>query len=119
MESKGLGDSIAKITHALGIDKLAEKVAHALGEEDCGCDRRRAKLNELVPYVNIPEEHYIFTEPKLFEVLECINIDGTEYNQGERILVDPSRPIYYHLKSLLIEEKIKRWHFENCKEKSS
>jgi hypothetical protein len=49
-ESKGLGDTIAKVTHALKLDVLAEKVANAMGEEDCGCNRRREKLNELFPY---------------------------------------------------------------------
>lgn len=48
--SEGLGDTIAKVTNALGIDKLAEKVAHLAGKEDCGCNRRREKLNELFPY---------------------------------------------------------------------
>ena len=49
-ESKGLGDTIAKITHATGLDVVAEKVAKAMGKEDCGCNRRREKLNELFPY---------------------------------------------------------------------
>ena len=49
-ESKGLGDTIAKITYATGLDVVAEKVAHAMGKEDCGCNRRREKLNELFPY---------------------------------------------------------------------
>jgi hypothetical protein len=55
-ESKGLGDTIAKVTHVLKLDVLAEKVAHAMGEEDCGCKRRREKLNELFPYKK-PEEN--------------------------------------------------------------
>ena len=55
-ESKGLGDTIAKVTHVLKLDVLAEKVAHALGEEDCGCKRRREKLNEISPYKK-PEEN--------------------------------------------------------------
>lgn len=55
-ESKGLGDTIAKVTHVLKLDVLAEKVAHALGEEDCGCKRRREKLNEIFPYKK-PEEN--------------------------------------------------------------
>ena len=50
LESKGLGDTVAKITHALKIDVLADKIAKALGEEDCGCKRRQDKLNELFPY---------------------------------------------------------------------
>jgi hypothetical protein len=49
-ESKGLGDTVAKITHALGLDVVAEKVAEAVGAEDCGCKSRQEKLNELVPY---------------------------------------------------------------------
>jgi hypothetical protein len=49
-QSEGLGDTIAKVTNALGIDKLAEEVAQAMGKEDCGCNKRRKKLNEMFPY---------------------------------------------------------------------
>jgi hypothetical protein len=49
-ESKGLGDTIAKVTHAVGLDKVAESVAHAMGKEDCGCNKRRDMLNDLFPY---------------------------------------------------------------------
>jgi hypothetical protein len=49
-ESKGLGDTIAKVTNALGIDKLAEEVAQAMGKSDCGCKKRQQKLNDLFPY---------------------------------------------------------------------
>lgn len=49
-DSAGLGDTIAKVTHALGIDKVAESVASAVGKGDCGCNKRREKLNELFPY---------------------------------------------------------------------
>jgi hypothetical protein len=50
MKSQGLGDTIAKITKFFYIDKLADKIAHLLGYEDCGCTRRKNKLNKLVPY---------------------------------------------------------------------
>ena len=50
LESKGLGDTIAKITHATGLDKVADAVAKMAGKEDCGCGRRRQTLNELFPY---------------------------------------------------------------------
>ena len=40
-QSQGLGDTIAKFTHATGLDVVADKVAKALGAEDCGCNRRR------------------------------------------------------------------------------
>lgn len=55
-ESKGLGDTVAKVTHVLKLDILAEKVANALGEEDCGCNRRREKLNEMFPYKKKEQE---------------------------------------------------------------
>ena len=48
--SEGLGDTIAKVTNALGIDKLAEKIAHLFGKEDCGCERRKNKLNKWFPF---------------------------------------------------------------------
>jgi len=45
-KSKGLGDSIEKITQATGIKKLVEKY----GPSDCGCAQRRNKLNKMFPY---------------------------------------------------------------------
>ena len=48
--SKGLGDTVAKITHATGIDKLAEVAAKMLGKDDCGCKKRQELLNEKFPY---------------------------------------------------------------------
>lgn len=49
-ESQGFGDTIAKVTNALGIDKLAEEVAQSMGKSDCGCKKRQQKLNEMFPY---------------------------------------------------------------------
>ena len=49
-ESKGLGDSIAYLTNLLKLDKAVKLVTEALGGEDCGCERRREKLNEIFPY---------------------------------------------------------------------
>ena len=48
MKSKGLGDTVEKITKATGIDKVAKFI---LGE-DCGCEERKQKLNKLFPYKN-------------------------------------------------------------------
>ena len=45
---KGLGDSIEKITKATGIADVVKFVSG----EDCGCDERKEKLNELFPYKN-------------------------------------------------------------------
>jgi hypothetical protein len=45
-KSRGLGDTIEKITKATGIKKLVEFVAG----EDCGCEDRKQKLNALFRY---------------------------------------------------------------------
>jgi len=54
---EGLGDSIEKITEATGIKKVVEFVAG----EDCGCDKRKEKLNKLFRYRNpncLTEDEY-------------------------------------------------------------
>ena len=50
-KSKGLGDTVAKITKATGIKKVVDKVSKITGK-DCGCDKRKETLNELFPYNN-------------------------------------------------------------------
>lgn len=47
--SKGLGDTIEKITEATGIKAVVEVFAKATGI-DCGCEERKTKLNNLIPY---------------------------------------------------------------------
>jgi len=47
-KSKGLGDTISKITKATGIKKVVEKFTPE--GKDCGCDKRQEKLNEVFPY---------------------------------------------------------------------
>jgi len=51
MKSRGLGDSIHKITKATGIKSLVDRGSKALGK-DCGCDKKRDTLNRLIPYKN-------------------------------------------------------------------
>jgi hypothetical protein len=41
---KGLGDTIEKITTATGIKKAVDTVSKATGK-DCGCGKRKEKLN--------------------------------------------------------------------------
>ena len=47
MKSKGLGDSIERITEITGIKKVVEKVT---GKKDCGCNKRKETLNKKFPY---------------------------------------------------------------------
>lgn len=50
-KSKGLGDTIEKITTATGIKAVVKAVAG----DDCGCDERKEKLNKMFPYRREPE----------------------------------------------------------------
>ena len=49
-KSRGFGDTVAKFTEATGVDKLV----HFIAGEDCGCDKRKEKLNKIFPY-KVPE----------------------------------------------------------------
>ena len=65
-KSKGFGDTIAKITSATGLDKVADKIAKMAGKEDCGCGRRKDILNEIFPYTTdngIATGSVVNTEP--------------------------------------------------------
>ena len=56
-KSKGLGDTVEKLMKITGVDKLVKFVAG----EDCGCDERKDKLNDLFRYKNplcLNEEEY-------------------------------------------------------------
>ena len=56
-KSTGLGDTVEKVLEATGIASVAKFV---LGE-DCNCEERKKKLNELFPYRNtncLTEEEY-------------------------------------------------------------
>ena len=45
-KAQGLGDTVENVLESTGIAKVAKFI---LGE-DCGCDQRKAKLNNLFPY---------------------------------------------------------------------
>lgn len=48
-KSRGLGDTIEKITTATGIKKVVEAVAKKVGHP-CGCGKRQETLNRVFPY---------------------------------------------------------------------
>jgi len=51
LKSRGLGDTIEKVTKATGIKKAVDTVSKATGKP-CGCKGRRDTLNRMFPYDN-------------------------------------------------------------------
>jgi len=51
MKSKGLGDSIEKVTKATGIKTMVDTISEGLNIP-CGCQGRKDALNKLFPYKN-------------------------------------------------------------------
>ena len=47
--SIGLGDTVEKITKAVGIKKVMESIQSKTGK-DCGCKKRKDALNKAFPY---------------------------------------------------------------------
>ena len=45
----GLGDVVADVTNITRIDRLAKMYEEITGKP-CGCEERREKLNQLVPF---------------------------------------------------------------------
>jgi len=77
--AKGFGDTVEKITKATGIKKVVDTVADAL-DTDCGCDKRKKKLNDLFPYLM----------PELLTEDEFNFLDLTFKNESNQIK-DPDR----------------------------
>jgi hypothetical protein len=51
-KSKGLGDTIQKITDATGLSALTNMLEEKGVIKDCGCNKRKKKLNKIFPYKN-------------------------------------------------------------------
>ena len=50
-KSKGLGDTIEKITKVTGIKKVVDTVSKVV-DKNCNCGERKDTLNRLFPYNN-------------------------------------------------------------------
>ena len=83
-KSKGLGDTIAKFTHATKLDKVAEAVAKLAGLEGCGCDERKQYLNELFPYGKI----------RKFKMLNNYELNGIKYKKDQVIEISKDDDLY-------------------------
>ena len=124
-KSKGLGDTIAKITNATGLDKVADAVAKAAGAEDCGCNKRRKTLNEIFPYTkptppkkSTPYRDFdgwadSFSIEGNYEVLQEINVKGIipdveTLNKGTILTIDKNHPLYSTIKHYYKHKIIKK-----------
>lgn len=75
-QSKGLGDTIEKITEVTGIKKAVEVFSRFTGM-DCGCDERKAKLNKKFPYKVecLREDEYNYLKTFFSEVKGTVNVE--------------------------------------------
>ena len=92
-QSKGVGDTVAKITKATGVDKLVKFIAG----EDCGCDERQVKLNKLFTYKKInciSEDDYTYlndfinSNPRKVthnQKVRLIKIHNNVFNMNQRV----------------------------------
>lgn len=98
-ESKGLGDTIAKITEFTGIKTIVDKTTELLGIEDCGCNRRRDILNNLIPYGNNLTPQEVTEQPEddlkygIYVFQKMSIIDNDPYNIGDRIYIENENDI--------------------------
>ena len=49
-KSKGLGDTVQKFTNATGISAFTNMLQEKGVIKDCGCNKRKEKLNKMFPY---------------------------------------------------------------------
>ncbi len=97
-ESEGLGDTIAKVTNFLGIDKVAEGLAKLAGKEDCGCNRRRELLNELFPYTYTVRE---------FKVVKDFTHGTNLYKEGMTLHITKESTLHRNVLNLVRDGMIK------------
>jgi len=82
-QSTGLGDTIKKVTSALGIDKAVKYIFDKAGR-DCGCDARQEMLNQKFKY-DVPkcleEDEYNYLKENLLKFKQRNVISGQEQKQ--------------------------------------
>lgn len=79
-KSKGLGDSVEKFTEATGIKKIVKWIAG----DDCGCEARKIKLNQMFKYKSNPE---CLIESEYLYLKEFFKIEKQTLKQDEQIKI--------------------------------
>ena len=114
-KSKGLGDTVEKITKATGIKKAVK----AIFGDDCGCDERKDRLNSIMSYkvVNcLEEDEYNYIREFLdrnrasvtmSEQRRLLDIYNRVFNQRKQMSSCPScvRGMISELKKLIVNYK--------------
>lgn len=114
-KSKGLGDTVEKITKATGIKKAVK----AVFGDDCGCDERKDRLNSIMSYkvVNcLEEDEYNYIREFLdrnrasvtmSEQRRLLDIYNRVFNQRKQMSSCPScvRGMISELKKLIVNYK--------------
>ena len=77
--SSGLGDTVDKITKVTGVKKAVNMVFDAMGK-DCGCEKRKEKLNEVFRYTK-PE---CFTKNEFMLIKEAVDTKKNTFNATEQ-----------------------------------
>ena len=78
-QSKGVGDTVEKITKATGVKAVVEAFSKATGI-DCGCDERKAKWNKKYPYKDakcLLEDEYEFLD-KIYKIKRLAGLNKTD-----------------------------------------
>lgn len=100
-KNQGLGDKVAAVTKATGI----EKIVKTFFGDDCGCDERRERLNKMFsrPVKMMDEEQRKFFEDEIM----------TRYKSGQN-LTKHIGDEFYKLYEELLSKKKKRTTCTSC-----
>ena len=104
--SKGLGDTVEKVTKATGIKKAVDWFSEVTGV-DCGCDKRKEKLNELFPY-------------KQKEDINCLNEQEYEFLKtvkGKKTWRNHERRRLNEIHSRVFNQKLQYTSCSSCIER--
>lgn len=96
LESRGLGDTVHKITHALGIDTFVHNLL-----PDCGCKERMEWFNRLLPYGTSGQVNTTVCS-------ESIDLDAP--------LVDPVRNLMMYIYPIA-QFEVWRWNIEQIRKR--
>ena len=83
-EHQGIGDTVEAILHSKPLEPITKAIKNALWDknEDCNCNKRKEKLNEIFPYRRKPQRcltEQQFEQYKLYRKSRTLNV----WNESE------------------------------------